>query len=271
MPKEKTNSYINRIHPTGTSDPSESPILFLAFNRENLLWWPSGRVIRAGRQRPLTSSREVPSLWWVSSRPPPAPPGRREKAGDEGGRKGAPRTTMNGHPRDTSIVGLSGGRGGHPALVHPGGGGGGGARGRTDAMESRTTTSRDTGGALRHPIYRGTVGCGARKREDEKKNIQMGRYIAVEGRKGGREGGRDGLPRAHHGAAGEGATAARWEESRRRKIRTPRMQRGDAHFNKLHYNAREKPSSGNRGPRSRPVPAWEQRRCFRVSESSIEG
>jgi hypothetical protein len=32
-----------------------------------------------------------------------------------------------------------------------------------------------------------------------------------------------------------------------------------------------KPSSGNRGPRSRPVPAWEQRRCFRVSESSIEG
>ena len=36
VPKEKTNSYIkNRIHPTGTSDPSESPILFLAFNREN--------------------------------------------------------------------------------------------------------------------------------------------------------------------------------------------------------------------------------------------
>ena len=205
VPKEKTNSYINRIHPTGTSDPSESPILFLAFNRENLLWWPSGRVIRAGRQRPLTSSREVPSLWWVSSRPPPAPPGRREKAGDEGGRKGAPRTTMNGHPRDTSIVGLSGGRGGHPALVHPGGGGGGGpprARppgggggggrsrshgcdGKSDdhlARHRRRTAPSDISG------HRRVRGAEARRREEEYPNGQIYRS----GRKKGREGGREG-------------------------------------------------------------------------------
>ena len=211
----------------------------------------------------------VALVGFVAPPPRPARPAgeSRRRRGAEGGTTHHDEWTSERHV-DRRIIG---GSGGAPRSRPSRRGGGGGARRRTGAMESRTTTSRDTGGALRHPIYRGTVGCGARKREDEKKNIQMGRYIAVEGRKGGREGGRDGLPRAHHGAAGEGATAARWEESRRRKIRTPRMQRGDAHFNKLHYNAREKPSSGNRGPRSRPVPAWEQRRCFRVSESSIEG